>query len=122
MLIESVMGRSLPRLSSVADSTFFLNHWNAKVLEAQVAKRTHTLPIKTGQRQSLNDLVFEALGSSFNRKDFVLFEKKLNSYKERLWSGRDPMASNVFETLLDASVAGELPSNYSLSALRSLST
>jgi hypothetical protein len=111
MLIESVMGRSLPRLSSVADSTFFLNYCNAKLLEAQVAKRTHKLPIKMGQRQSLNGLVFEALGSSFNRRALVLFEKKLNSYKERLWSGRDPMASNVFETLLDAAVAGELPSN-----------
>lgn len=84
MFIEAVTGKGTTRLSSVADSAFFYNNWNAKLTKAQVAKRTHKPPIEMGQRQSLNDLVFEALGSSFNSKDFVLFEKKLNPYKERL--------------------------------------
>jgi hypothetical protein len=114
MFLEYVIDRSPPRLSSVADSAFFQTHWSAKLSKAQVAKRTHKPLIEMGQSQSLNDLVFEAPGSSSNRKDFVLFEKQLTSYKERLWSDRDPMASNVFETLLDAALAGGLPSNYSL--------
>ena len=74
-----------------------------------------------GKRQTLNDLVFEALGSSFNRKDFVLFEKELNSYKERLWSGSQPMSKVDFGGVLDAAISGALPSTYYLSALRSVS-
>jgi hypothetical protein len=74
-----------------------------------------------GQRQTLNDLAFEALGSSFNRQDFVLFEKELNSFKERLWSRSEPMASKEFSKLLSAAITGALPSSYFLSALRSVS-
>ena len=122
MFIEAVTEVGTTRLSSVADSAFFYNNWNAKLTKAQVAKRKHKPPIDMGQRRSLNDLVFEALGSSFNRKDFVLFEKEINSYKERLWSVRsDPMDADIYKTMLDAAMTGELPSTYFLSPLRSVS-
>ncbi|KAJ4330036.1 hypothetical protein N0V87_010354 [Didymella glomerata] len=54
-----------------------------------------------GKRRTINDLVFEALGSSFNRKDFVLCEKEINSYKEKLWSKSSPVDKEKLEDYLD---------------------
>ena len=72
----------------------------------------------------MNALVFEALGSNFNRKDFVVCEREINAYKEKLWSGKSPMAAGkpaaTFEKLVAAANVGKTPSNKYLSGFRTV--
>lgn len=75
-------------------------------------------------RLSINALVFEALGSNSNRKDFVLCERQINAYKEALWSEENPMeagdSTSRFEKLVEKANLGEIPSNEYLSAIRTV--
>ncbi|KAJ4985095.1 mutanase [Stagonosporopsis vannaccii] len=118
MFLLAITGRGQMSLSQTADSVFFQDYWIKEFTVTQVSKRTNKPPIEMGKRKTLNDLVFEALGSSFNRNDFVLCEKEINSYKERLWSRTNPMDKGKLKIYLQDAVSGALPSTYFLSVLR----
>jgi hypothetical protein len=65
-------------------------------------------------RKSINDRVFEALGSFTNRKNFVMLEKELNGMKENFWGFKKPMgeatkAGSMIKQLIDHSVTGAEP-------------
>lgn len=46
---------------------------------------------------NLNDRVFEALGSSSNREDFIICEKQLNAFKGKLFKGQLPYDLSEFK-------------------------
>ena len=120
MFIEDAVNRN-PNLAS-----FFLNKWNKELSPAMINKRRNKPQIKFGKgRKNINALVFEALGSNLNRKDFLLCDKEINAYKERLWRGVNPMESGEpttkFERLVGKANLGKLPSNRYLSGIRMVS-
>jgi hypothetical protein len=120
MFIEHAIGRN-PNLA-----TFFLNRWNEELPQNQIDQRRYKPNIMFGKdRKSLNALVFEALGSKLNKKDFVICEREINAYKERLWSGKSPMGAGkptaTFEKLVTAANLGKVPSNQYLSGIRTVS-
>lgn len=69
-------------------------------------------------RDSLMRLVFEAMGSTINPTDFVLCEAAINSYKMRIWSLKEVMVIDNYETALEDAMVGAVPSSEFLSALR----
>lgn len=122
MFLESLSGASdTITLSQTVDDSFIQDHWTEKFVATKVASRTHKPTIPMGKRQTLNDLVFEALGSSFNRADFVLCDKEINSYKERVWSADSPMNDDTLKDYIKFAISGALPSTYFLSPIRTVS-
>jgi hypothetical protein len=108
-------------LSHTVDRSFIEKHWLEQFTITKMDQRPHKPAISMGKRRTLNDLVFEALGSSFNRADFVLCEKEINSFKEKVWSGSQPMNEKILEDLVKLAVSGALPSTYFLSPIRTVS-
>jgi hypothetical protein len=82
----------LIKLRQSVDSQWFIDHWNAKhPVEVQSRPGPPTYPPPNNPKdESINDLVFEALGSKTNAKDFVLCESGINSAKGKLWSNKNP--------------------------------
>jgi hypothetical protein len=74
--------------------------------------------IRKGNRNTLNDLIFEALGSKFNREDFVICQDEINAYKARMWKTVSPM-DGYGEFVTDA-LEGAIGSNKYLSGLRNV--
>ena len=72
-------------------------------------------------RTSMNDLVFEALGSNSNLGDFVVCEKQINGYKMRMWKEQSPMRNGEYSGAVQGSTSGLNPSNEYMSALRAVS-
>jgi hypothetical protein len=71
-----------------------------------------------GTRNTLNDLIFEALGSKFNREDFVICQDEINGYKARMWGTVSPM--DGYEGYVTSALEGEIGSNKYLSGLRNV--
>ncbi|OAG03542.1 uncharacterized protein CC84DRAFT_859040 [Paraphaeosphaeria sporulosa] len=109
------------QLSKTVDDTWFTKWWN-KDVQAKINTRNPTF---TGyenskdaryQDKSLNDVVFEAFGSSRNVDDFVLCEDGINSFKAKLWLGDDPAAK--WNDAATKAAKGLKPSDEYLSPLR----
>ncbi|KAL1591735.1 hypothetical protein SLS60_011734 [Paraconiothyrium brasiliense] len=101
--------------------TFFKKRWHSALLPNRVTSRPHKPHYYTQgmtTRDSLNDLVFEALGSNDNLKDFVMCEDSINGFKMRMWKGDAPMALNAYNGAVTAASNGQLPSSAYMSALR----
>lgn len=98
MFIEAATSGSL---GTTIPGTFFQTFWNQPVRSQRLYSRPNRPTITEanfGDQGSLNNLVFQALGSSFNRGDFVICEAGINSIKEKVWSGSAPMENRKFKT------------------------
>ncbi|KAF2447208.1 hypothetical protein P171DRAFT_519497 [Karstenula rhodostoma CBS 690.94] len=73
-----------------------------------------------GDQTTINDLVFQALGSSENRGDFVLCDSKINTFKMRMWKTYNYMNPEKFENLLKDFEIGTRHSNEVLSVFRTI--
>ncbi|PVI06276.1 hypothetical protein DM02DRAFT_649788 [Periconia macrospinosa] len=105
---------------SVADPRWFNTWWN-KDVQGKINTRTPFPGYENSKDarymdKSLNDVIYEALGSTRNVKDFVLCEDGINSIKAKLWGGIQPMAE--FKNKAREAAKGTVPSNSHLSALR----
>lgn len=100
---------------------FFKTWWNKKLDSKAVEARTNKPDITMVLRDTLNNRVFEALGSSKNRVDFVLCENELNEYKARVWAKKAPMELVMYKKAVAASIDGGLPSTVYQTALRTVS-
>ena len=69
---------------------------------------------------TINDLVFQALGSSENRGDFVLCDSKINTFKMRMWKSQNYMAPQKFTNLIQDFQTGARHSNEVLSVFRTV--
>ena len=122
LFLESLSGTSKSvTLSQTVDRSFIEDHWTEEFSVTKVASRKPKPAILMGKRRTLNDLVFEALGSSYNRADFVLCDKEINSYKERVWSADSPMNDDTIDNYIKFAISGALPSTYFLSPIRTVS-
>ncbi|KAJ4984185.1 hypothetical protein SVAN01_10293 [Stagonosporopsis vannaccii] len=87
MFINSIIGNDAKKKS------FFVDWWNKALDATEVADRPNKPSITMGDQVTLNNLVFEALGSNNNRDDFVLCEEEINGYKARIWNRKAPIGA-----------------------------
>ena len=115
MFINSVIQKDSKK------KTFFTTWWNEDLDATQVAARPNKPSITMGDQTTINNLVFEALGSNNNREDFVLCEEEINGYKASIWNQKAAMAPGRYKKAVTDGVSGATDSNVYLSALRSVS-
>ena len=75
-------------------SNFFRTHWQVSL--NGVPNRPHRPTYKLGTtppRNTLERLVFEAMGSTANPTDFVLCDDEINNYKKKAMGPRKPYGS-----------------------------
>jgi hypothetical protein len=101
--------------------SFFRTKWLAPLNPSDIKGRPHKPPYPIAKQDSLSLLVFEAMGSFKNPTHFVLCESQLNSYKERLWSRKQLMATADYDEAVAGAVDGSMPSSVFLSSLRLVS-
>lgn len=115
----------IPLAVGKVDSKWFNEWWN-KDVQVKVDSRTDKF---TGYKNSddaarkdktLNDIVFEAMGSVRNVNDFLLCEDSINSYKAKLWANEAPFAETDWKRIAKFAATGQLPSNEHLSGLRTV--
>jgi len=98
MLFTNSVAKTKPKIKSFVETW-----WNIELDPATVASRPNKPLINIGDQKTINNLVFEALGSNNNRGDFVLCEEDINGYKSRLWNTKNPMAVAKYKkTVTDA--------------------
>jgi hypothetical protein len=116
MFIENVV-KSNPALR-----TFFTTHWNVALTQQVIGARANKPSIETNAAVvTLNGLVFQAMGSNYNREDFVVCDHEINSYKARIWDQKAPMELNKYNLLVTDALSGALSSNAYQSVLRNVS-
>ncbi|KAF3038218.1 hypothetical protein E8E11_005933 [Didymella keratinophila] len=105
------------------DPAWFTRWWNTDV-QAPVDSRPHPFPgyknsnIANSKDESLNDLVFEAMGSIRNVDHFLLCENAINSFRAKLWSNESPIDQDVWSRQANFAASGELPTNEHLGGIR----
>lgn len=70
--------------------------------------------------ESINDIVFEALGSKVHAQDLVLCNKDVNLAKMRFWSNNNPYDPGAYEQIARDASNGAIPSEYHFSAYRNV--
>lgn len=105
------------------DGTWFEDWWNKELDDRKVAARSSkALEQKTNKeldpQKTINDLVFQALGSTENRADFVLCDSEINTYKMRTWKKHRYMNPQKFAEILDQFKRGGESSSAILSIFR----
>ncbi|KAF2715344.1 hypothetical protein K504DRAFT_24940 [Pleomassaria siparia CBS 279.74] len=102
-------------------ASFIPNKWNADLDEDIVAKRKHKPSIVMDPALiTLNNLVFQAIGSKKNKEDFVACDHEINAFKARIWDSVAPMGATKFKNALTQGVKGGLPSSAYLTTIRSV--
>lgn len=101
---------------------FLQTFWKQSLNAQDVSKRPNQPDKGVGfpLQANLNDLVFQALGSDSNRKDFVLCDKTINAYKARIWKKTAPLQAGDLNTLVANGVRGSLPTNEYFTVLRNV--
>ena len=112
----------LIKLRQSVDSQWFIDHWNAKhPVEVQSRPGPPTYPPHNNPKdESINDIVFEALGSKTNAKDFVLCESGINSAKGKLWSNKNPADPKKIKKDFDLAAVGALDTAIPMSVVRTV--
>jgi hypothetical protein len=116
--------KGLQSLSEHVDISFFTKYWSLSTpqVQQQIVKRPSPFPgyNPAAARSSLNDLVFEGMGSKTNTQDFVLCEEGVNAMKAKLWSHINPFGVKQWQDIAKDASDGSIPRNRHLAALRSV--
>ncbi|KAF2637834.1 hypothetical protein P280DRAFT_530209 [Massarina eburnea CBS 473.64] len=104
---------------------FFKDFWNKNLDQTKVKQRKskamgYESNTPLNPQKTLNDLVFQALGSNENRGVFVLCDKEINTYKMRFWKKWNFMNLKKFNTLLIEFKRGGEDSTTILSVFRAV--
>lgn len=94
-------------------------------VKSSIASRPQIWPGYNPVKQpdsTINDLIFEALGSEDNVEDFAICELGINSFKAKLWSGSDPVVTKDWQKMAKEASDGSIPASEHLSQLRTVST
>jgi hypothetical protein len=122
--VREAQTKSIKSLSEHVDISFFTKHWGTSTpqIQQQIAKRPTPFPgyDSAAARSSLNDLIFEAMGSKTNTRDFVLCEEGVNSMKAKLWSHINPFGVKQWQIIAKDASDGSIPRNRHLAVLRSV--
>lgn len=117
--------KGVQSLSEHVDIGFFINHWGTSTPQVQQAIASRPSPFRRynpkSALSSLNDLIFEAMGSKTNTADFVLCEEGVNAMKAKLWSHSSPFTASRWKEIARDAADGSIPSNRHLAGMRSVS-
>ena len=119
MFIEAVTAEG----GSEPTQQFFQKWWNKPLNRTRYLSRTQPVIEQASfkdDRKTLNNLVFQALGSNFNRAEFVLCEKGINAFKERVWSKSSPMDDKKFQAYAEDAAIGGIGSDLFLTGIRTV--
>ncbi|KAF2709024.1 hypothetical protein K504DRAFT_491640 [Pleomassaria siparia CBS 279.74] len=109
------------KLSQTVEGDWFSQYWN-KRYPARVRNRPKQVAAyprpDNPPDTSINDIVFEALGSKTNADDFVLCESSINSAKARLWANKSPSKSKPLKVLAERAASGVVDSSKYISVIR----
>ncbi|KAF1961713.1 hypothetical protein CC80DRAFT_589225 [Byssothecium circinans] len=72
----------------------------------------------TPRRVKFSQIVFDAFGTTINLSNLLLLQKEINSFKERVWSFKDPMEEDKFKGAYEDASTGARPSSHYLSVIR----
>ncbi|KAF2166320.1 glycoside hydrolase family 18 protein [Zasmidium cellare ATCC 36951] len=105
-------------------SKFFIDQWlkpNLPPFLPPVVPRG-PLPKAPYDSKVPNDRVFEALGSSYNRENFVACRDEINSVKARIWDGVAPASQVKFEKAINEWIQNCGPSAAFLKYLKAIAS
>ena len=121
MFIEYCVNAGVP-------GSFFSQYWNTEITSQTAWDDRPNKPITgkkaapfKGSARTINNLIFQALGSSYNRDDFVLCQKDINSLKESAWAEDNFMDPRKFKVYAQDAAVGGVDSTLFLSPLRAVS-
>jgi hypothetical protein len=102
--------------TSSTEGDWFEEWWNKELDETKVKDRmSKALEYQSGDelppQKTINDLIFQALGSMDNRADFVLCNSEINTYKMRMWLEYNFMAPEKFTRMIEEFKKGGENSN-----------
>ena len=113
----------LIKLRQSIDSQWFVDHWNADH-QAQVKSRPAPLPKyprpTNPEDKSINDVVFEALGSKTNAENIILCDQTINSAKGRLWSNQNPANTDEVKKNFKLAAAGVIETNVPMKVINTV--
>ncbi|KAF9735671.1 hypothetical protein PMIN01_07076 [Paraphaeosphaeria minitans] len=110
------------RLNGGVSAAWISQHWNRKdPATVQSRPRPAFNTPSNPADESINDIVFEALGSKNHPEDFVLCEAGINMAKMRLWSNQNPFAPDRIERFARDAAIGATDSANHFTALRTVS-
>ncbi|KAJ4987128.1 Killer toxin subunits alpha/beta 4 [Stagonosporopsis vannaccii] len=123
----AIRGKKLKGVSSLSehvDMSFFTQHWSTSNSQVEQMISNRPNPFSgynpSTALSSLNDLIFEAMGSKSNTADFVLCEEGVNSMKAKLWSHVSPFTPQNWQEIARDAADGSIPSNRHLAVMRSI--
>jgi hypothetical protein len=101
---------------------FFINFWNKDLDRLEITGRAHkpSYPKGPTERKTINQLVFDAFGSTNNKNALILCNDQINAYKARIWKMIDTTDATEYEKDVKASISGALPSSVYLSHIRTV--
>ncbi|KAL5383995.1 hypothetical protein PMIN03_008191 [Paraphaeosphaeria minitans] len=109
------------RLNGGVSAAWISQHWNRKdPATVQSRPRPAFNTPSNPADESINDIVFEALGSKNHPEDFVLCEAGINMAKMRLWSNQNPFAPDRIERFARDAAIGATDSANHFTALRTV--
>jgi hypothetical protein len=122
IFIEAAVGKGkdIKQLSTTVPSTFFLTWWNKALDQKKVEGRKNNIARPDDKLTTLNDLVFQALGSNTNLDNFVLCNDEINSYKARVWSQISHVAEDKYKQEIESVLNGMSNSNTLHSSFRAV--
>jgi hypothetical protein len=105
--------------------TWFTEWWN-KDIQARIDSRPtkfvgyKNANLASSKDKTLNNIVFEAMGSVRNVDDFLLCEYGINNLKASLWSNSAPINEDHWKNTAKFAASGQIPSNEHLSGMRTV--
>jgi hypothetical protein len=105
--------------------TWFTEWWN-KDIQAKIDSRPtkfvgyKNASLALSKDKTLNNIVFEAMGSVRNVDDFLLCEYGINNIKASLWSNQAPIGEKDWRKTAKFAATGQLPFNEHLSGMRTV--
>jgi hypothetical protein len=111
--------------AGIVHYTWFTEWWN-KDLQAKIDSRPtkfvgyKNADLASSKDKTLNNIVFEAMGSVRNVDDFLLCEYGINNLKASLWSNQAPIREDHWRNTAKFAATGQIPSNEHLSGMRTV--
>lgn len=100
---------------------FFIKFWNKELDQSMIAARAKKPTYKSASpRKTLNELVFDALGTTNNKDALVICDYNINSDKARVWKMVAPTEADKYQRAVDESISGASPSTEYLTSIRTV--
>lgn len=93
------------------DSKWFTEWWN-KDVQSKIDSRPRPFSgyqnsnTAASKDKTINNIIFEAMGSTRNFDDFLLCEDAINSFKAKLWANQGPVQAQKWKDIAKSAASG----------------